>query len=102
MSNCNACGNKIQRNTCMICSKCEEVFDLTCINITEENYKSLTKEFKNSWQCPRCICSLPKGDNTLTPVRITLDTAEDKPPNPNPCVTRGAKTKPKTSKESQQ
>lgn len=78
----------------MECSKCNELFDLPCLNIKADVFKTYTLEYKNGWVCPVCNCAKPKGDNTLTPVRASTGalnityTSED-----NVTLTRGNRSK---------
>lgn len=66
---CAGCKGKIKDRFYLRCSKCTETFDLLCINMTKEYFEGLGEEKKNLWVCPSCVCSLPKGDNSSTPVR---------------------------------
>ncbi|XP_052749673.1 uncharacterized protein LOC128200391 [Galleria mellonella] len=68
---CGACGSNILTIDYMECCTCKELYDLQCLNLTPENFLGLSQEFKNKWVCPSCVCSIPKGDNTSTPVRCS-------------------------------
>lgn len=69
------------------CAKCKQTYDLLCANVTMNAYATLTAEFKKAWMCVECRSKLPKGDNSLTPVRQTqqylhdMSIASDCPPD---------------------
>lgn len=69
---CGACGSKIFDGGLMICSniRCNKRYDLNCLNITEEVFKTFTQTYKKKWVCPECVCLTPKCGNTETPVKI--------------------------------
>lgn len=69
-SNCSGCGNPILDRHYMKCSRCKNSFDLLCINISKDIFDRFSQSYKDDWLCPSCVCALPKGNNTLTPVRI--------------------------------
>lgn len=49
------------------------------MNLSDEQFLGFTKEHKDSWLCPSCRCSQPKGgDNSNTPVRGTTATTAPK------------------------
>ncbi|XP_060810239.1 uncharacterized protein LOC132904330 [Amyelois transitella] len=66
----------ISDNEFMECNKCERPFDILCANFTSVSFTTLSREFKNSWICIECRSKLPKGDNSHTPVRQTLQMHE--------------------------
>lgn len=68
-SNCSGCGNPIMDRCYMECSRCKNSFDLLCINIPKDSFDRFSQSYKDVWLCPSCVCALPKGDNTSTPVR---------------------------------
>ncbi|KAL4704661.1 hypothetical protein ACJJTC_013445 [Scirpophaga incertulas] len=68
-TNCAACNNKIKDLNYMECTKCQLTYDLLCINMTTNIFHNLTEAEKGEWLCPACLCSLPKNDNSSTPVR---------------------------------
>lgn len=54
----------------MTCCKCNNCYDLTCANVSEQRYRNtMTPEHKAAWKCVTCISKAPKKDNTNTPVR---------------------------------
>ncbi|KAH9640127.1 hypothetical protein HF086_002787 [Spodoptera exigua] len=55
----------------MKCSNnaCMKEYDLKCIKVKQDVFKSFTLEYKNKWVCPECICLNPKRGNMDTPVR---------------------------------
>lgn len=71
MSSCGACGSIIMDHF-MECSngKCKKLYDLVCLELNIEAFKSYTEEYKSSWVCPECICLMPKRGNTDTPLIV--------------------------------
>lgn len=55
----------------MNCSSCNEHYHILCVNISVEDFQKTTVSYLNTWACPSCKCSIPKGNNTHTPVRYT-------------------------------
>lgn len=55
----------------MQCSRieCKKTYDLKCLSISTDVFETYTKHYKNEWICPECVCLVPKGDNSNTPVR---------------------------------
>lgn len=67
---CAGCHNEILDRRFLKCSKCNKDYDLECANVPEKRfYNTMTIDQKNSWKCPLCRSSEPKGDNTNTPIR---------------------------------
>lgn len=68
---CNACGATICNIQYMECSRieCKKTYDLNCLSLSTDEFETYTQHYKNKWICPECICSLPKSDNTNTPLR---------------------------------
>ncbi|KAL4720055.1 hypothetical protein ACJJTC_009836 [Scirpophaga incertulas] len=100
--NCAGCNKRISDAYFMQCKKCAKSYDLLCINIPKEKFKTFTQSFKEQWLCPSCTCSQPKGDNSSTPVRGPSSTAASKDDvSGNINITRGGKpgVKPKTTRE---
>ncbi|CAK1596638.1 unnamed protein product [Parnassius mnemosyne] len=82
----------------MKCSKCNKLYDLICLNITEEHFNTLSQKYRDEWICPSCVCSLPKKSNLLTPVRSPAASLNDKyTMSLNVNTTRGNKQKLKSS-----
>ncbi|KAJ2943218.1 hypothetical protein O0L34_g18929 [Tuta absoluta] len=71
MTDCGGCGTKILDLYFMECvnPKCALLYDLQCLNLTKEDFDNISDERKTTWLCPLCINSLPKNNNTGTPVR---------------------------------
>lgn len=69
-NNCGACGSLI-KDCYMECAndKCMKRYDIACLEINEEAFKTYTQTYKKKWLCPECICAKPKGGNSETPVR---------------------------------
>ncbi|CAG4945711.1 unnamed protein product [Parnassius apollo] len=44
------------------CHACDGIYHIECLNIKQQQYSSLTEEFKAAWKCPRAIM-LPVVDN---------------------------------------
>lgn len=53
----------------MQCVRCKKFYDLLCANFTNDNYLSMSTEFRKNWICVECRSKIPKGDNSGTPVR---------------------------------
>lgn len=70
-SKCNACGDTMHNIQYMECSRieCKKTYDLKCLSISPNVFEAYTQLYKNKWVCPECICLLPKGDNSNTPLR---------------------------------
>ncbi|CAG9791874.1 unnamed protein product [Diatraea saccharalis] len=67
---CAGCKQIIQDRRFLICSQCQQNYDLECANVSQSRfYKTMTSEHKSSWKCPLCFSKKPKGDNENTPVR---------------------------------
>jgi hypothetical protein len=67
---CAGCLQKILNREFLICSICNNYYDLECANIsTQRFYNTLNKEHREKWKCPLCKNKLPKKDNTNTPIR---------------------------------
>lgn len=68
---CAGCPELLKGIALLQCCRCVDKYHYSCINLTKENYQSLTKENKESWSCPSCRCKEPKKGNSNTPVRST-------------------------------
>lgn len=81
----------------MKCSnkKCKKEYDLKCLNIELDIFKTFTREYKDKWICPECICSTPKQANLNTPVRVnkTISDTLFTPSNNNINTQRGSQSK---------
>lgn len=55
----------------MECSndKCRREYDLKCLKIKLDAFKTFTLAYKKKWVCPECVCLNPKRGNIDTPVR---------------------------------
>lgn len=55
----------------MKCPKCDDLYDLPCLNLSVPQFNALPDDFRKNWLCPSCSSNRPKGDNVNTPVRST-------------------------------
>lgn len=71
---CGACGTNIMNALYMECSniKCSKRYDLKCLNIELDTFKTFTQVHRKKWRCPECTSCTPKKDNTETPIRTSL------------------------------
>ncbi|XP_059050836.1 uncharacterized protein LOC131845761 [Achroia grisella] len=76
-TSCSGCNKNIHSLSYMECHKCHCLYDLICLNITEEQFNKFTQNYKNEWFCPSCLCLMPKSDNTSTPVRSSAMSLHD-------------------------
>ncbi|KAL4716802.1 hypothetical protein ACJJTC_001958 [Scirpophaga incertulas] len=53
---CNACEKPIQNTDYMICVKCKKFYDLLCLNIKKEDWKTI-QSHRDKWLCPLCTNS---------------------------------------------
>lgn len=76
-SSCAGCLSTIPNREYLVCSRCQDKYDLDCANVSWQRFhNTMTKERKQSWICQACSCKKPKGDNTNTPIRpIHLSTS---------------------------
>lgn len=81
----------------MECSACKQCFDLDCLNISEQNYNKYTANYKRTWNCPTCVCSQPKSDNSGT----SVGTSKPEVINPNTASENVNKTRGSRAKASQ-
>lgn len=75
---CAGCSNSLTKKEHLRCSICTLAFDLVCLNMSKERYRSFyaaNVENKNAWKCPECRSKMPKTGNINTPVRGTSPTA---------------------------
>lgn len=66
---CEACGKDVVSRDTMSCSSCTLKYHHQCLNVSAENFKKYSREYKASWKCPTCRPKDRKGDNTNTPIR---------------------------------
>ncbi|XP_026728490.1 uncharacterized protein LOC113494375 [Trichoplusia ni] len=69
---CGACGSMIVDRCFMECSngRCKKSYDIACLEVDVEVFKSYTEEYKLTWVCPECICLMPKRGNVDTPIVV--------------------------------
>lgn len=92
-NNCGACGSHII-DYYMECAndKCMKRYDIICLEINEDAFKTYTQSYKNKWLCPECISAKPKRGNSETPVRINIPNFNATTPVNNVCTQRGSQT----------
>ncbi|CAK1594809.1 unnamed protein product [Parnassius mnemosyne] len=68
---CAGCCRILEKNIAsMQCGQCKDNYHTVRVNIDDEKFSMLTKEWKANWTCPVCVCRKPRTrDNTNTPVR---------------------------------
>lgn len=71
MAKCAGCNSDLLEEQYLVCHICQSAYDLECTNINKIQFNSMTTRNKNEWKCQACVCSMPKRDNTNTPVRQT-------------------------------
>ncbi|CAK1604036.1 unnamed protein product [Parnassius mnemosyne] len=68
-----ACGVQVPDGFYMKCSKkqCENVYDLKCLGVTQNEFSSFSDKDTKQWVCPECVCSKPKPKryDPDTPIR---------------------------------
>ncbi|XP_026730728.1 uncharacterized protein LOC113495927 [Trichoplusia ni] len=69
VSSCAGCQNNIDNGQGLKCCKCSKFYDITCANVSEKNYSSMSGVQKCKWMCQECKSKLPKVGNINTPVR---------------------------------
>lgn len=64
-ASCNACNKLVKASEKIRCSveSCGRYYHLACVNVTTRKVR------QTGWICPSCLTSIPKGDNTNTPIR---------------------------------
>ncbi|KAJ2945027.1 hypothetical protein O0L34_g1923 [Tuta absoluta] len=75
---CDACTRPIQTLEYMECKNpnreginelCSKTFHIQCLNIEACTFAEFADDHIQNWICPACVSSMPKGDNTKTPIR---------------------------------
>lgn len=94
---CSGCRSEIQNLKYMSCSKCGDLCDLPCLNLSVPEFNALSADYKKNWSCPSCTSNRPKGDNSNTPVRSTI--SNDLYSDINVNTKRGSNKKVKTTSE---
>lgn len=68
--NCDACKTLISSESYMQCNRCKGNYHLQCLNISMDQFASLSKEYRASWICPSCNnVTRRTRSNINTPVR---------------------------------
>lgn len=77
---CAGCLTVIKGKDYLKCFKCHSAYDLACAGVNEKRFTSFYssstaagKERRATWACPECLCNVPKGDNSSTPLRSYND-----------------------------
>ncbi|KAH9637776.1 hypothetical protein HF086_007805, partial [Spodoptera exigua] len=66
---CAGCHQKTLMKESIPCSMCKCRYDFDCAGISKDFFnKKMTVAQKSTWQCPSCMCKMPKNDNTNTPI----------------------------------
>ncbi|KOB66988.1 Uncharacterized protein OBRU01_16391 [Operophtera brumata] len=67
------CCDELDETSCLFCCLCTDYYHHTCMNLSDEQFLGVSKEFKDSWVCPSCrSCEPKRGDNSNTPVRSVV------------------------------
>lgn len=79
----------------MECSngKCKKHYDIACLEVDKDTFKSSTEAYKKTWVCAECVCLLPKRGNVDTPLIVktpALKTATTTTPMNNINTQRGS------------
>jgi hypothetical protein len=53
------------------CARCTQSYHGLCANISDKELQKMTIRMKKDWLCPDCVCKIPKGDNSNTPIRAS-------------------------------
>lgn len=70
---CSGCRQIINTNRYLSCMTCNLKYDLECSNVSLHRFNDTsTPDFRNTWKCPSCKCTIPKRDNSDTPIRAAL------------------------------
>ncbi|CAG4980947.1 unnamed protein product [Parnassius apollo] len=77
--NCAGCNTICKpRARLLNCHACEGIYHIECLNIKQQQYSSLTEEFKAAWICLSCNNVTRRGrSNLLKPVRSTQIPLDD-------------------------
>lgn len=78
MPTCGACSSIIMDHYYMECSngKCKKHYDIACLEVNLDVFKSYTEEYKITWVCPECVCLMPKRGNVDTPIVVRTPAAK--------------------------
>ncbi|VVC98683.1 unnamed protein product [Leptidea sinapis] len=68
------CGRPLTEQSLMKCYYCKLGYHSECLNINPQQYKTLSKDYLASWQCPSCcnVTRRRKGNRENTPVRNSV------------------------------
>lgn len=56
------------------CARCKQSYHSLCVNISDKELQKMTAKNKKDWLCPDCVCKIPRGDNSNTPIRASSST----------------------------
>lgn len=95
---CNGCDSALYDILYMECSqeRCKKIYHLRCLGFTNEQFAELSEEYKSSWICPACKCSIPKMGNSDTPIKAAAMPAMNETFTPSSFVNlqpRGSRNK---------
>lgn len=65
---CAGCRSEITSRRYLGCNICALPYDIECANVSEKLFLLMTKEHKDVWKCPQCVCKIPKIGNVNTPL----------------------------------
>lgn len=71
---CAACSSAILKKDYLVCSKCENSYDLLCANLTPKRFNLMSKDHKKGWICRRCQTKTPHERNIVKPLNAESDT----------------------------
>lgn len=71
---CAACSSAILKKDYLVCSKCDNSYDLLCANLTPRRFNLMSKEVKKGWICRRCQTKIPHERNTVKSLNAESDT----------------------------
>lgn len=92
-NNCGACASPIIDDYMECASdKCMKRYDIACLEINKEAFRTYTQAYIKKWLCPECVCAKPKIRNSETPVRINVSNPHVTTPVNNVNSQRGSQT----------
>ncbi|CAK1603489.1 unnamed protein product [Parnassius mnemosyne] len=71
MVKCGACGKFLSTAEAVKCGQCPVLYHRACVGVSERS------KVNERWQCPECKRTIPKGNNSSTPVRGMVTESEN-------------------------